>query len=83
MHSMMLQSATSDDGQTRRYIGDSDGWLYACSMYSDPLFDSHSEEWNQYATMEIPSAQMFMWPPEINLHHSQVSSINISAQKCV
>ncbi|KAJ4482281.1 hypothetical protein J3R30DRAFT_3286341 [Lentinula aciculospora] len=54
-------SATSEDGLTRRYIGDNKGWLYTCSV-----------------------AEMYMWPPEVNLHsHSQVSSIRVSGQRCV
>ncbi|KAJ3731286.1 hypothetical protein DFJ43DRAFT_999388 [Lentinula guzmanii] len=54
-------SATSEDGLTRRYIGDDKGWFYTCTV-----------------------AQMYMWPPEINLHSlSQVSSIKISGHNCV
>ncbi|KAJ3982846.1 hypothetical protein F5890DRAFT_1603706 [Lentinula detonsa] len=54
-------STTSEDGLTRRYIGDDKGWFYTCTV-----------------------AQMYMWPPEINLHSlSQVSSIKISGHNCV
>ncbi|KAF9077520.1 hypothetical protein BDP27DRAFT_1311187 [Rhodocollybia butyracea] len=71
-------SATSDDGTTRRYIGDDRGWLYACASYTDP---NDCDQLNQLNA--LPSAQMYMWPPEINLHSSsQISSINISGQKC-
>ncbi|KAF8827776.1 hypothetical protein HHX47_DHR4000240 [Lentinula edodes] len=77
-------SATSDNGSTRRYIGDNKGWLYTCSVYDDISFDNRLEALNQYPPTDSPSAQTYMWPAEINLHsHSQVSSIKISGQKCV
>ncbi|KAJ3878688.1 hypothetical protein F5051DRAFT_372419 [Lentinula edodes] len=39
-------SATSDNGSTRRYIGDNKGWLYTCSTYMWPAeinLHSHSQ----------------------------------------
>ncbi|KAJ3747418.1 hypothetical protein DFH05DRAFT_810012 [Lentinula detonsa] len=77
-------SATSEDGLTRRYIGDDKGWFYTCTVYSDVSSDNRLQDLNHYPPIETPSAQMYMWPPEINLHSlSQVSSIKISGHNCV
>ncbi|KAJ3777490.1 WD40-repeat-containing domain protein [Lentinula raphanica] len=77
-------SATTEDGLTRRYIGDDRGWFYTGVVYGEPSSDNHLQGSDQYMPIDLPSAQTYMWPPDINLHsQSEVSSIKVSGQTCV
>ncbi|PFH51254.1 hypothetical protein AMATHDRAFT_143108 [Amanita thiersii Skay4041] len=59
---------TSIDGTHRRYLGDDQGWIYACTA----------------PDVEEQDMVMDLWLPELSLHPaSEITSICISGTKCI